>query len=154
MKRILSILTAWTVVACVAYGDPLPADKVPAKVREAFRAKFPDVSKVEWKLKEDKNYEAEFKQKDAEVAAKFDDKGKWLETETAIGKSDLPKEVRAKISADYKAYNIIETQKVERADDKPILFEVHLENTEEILKVQLEASGAIATKSSKPKKAP
>jgi hypothetical protein len=154
MRRILRVLTAWAVLAGVAYSEPLSADKVPANVREALRAKFPDVNKVEWKLKDDKNYEAEFKQKDVEVAAKFDDKGKWLETETAIGKSDLPKKVRAKILAEYKAYKIIETQKVERAGDKPILFEVHLENTEEVLKVQLEASGAIATKSSKPKKGP
>ncbi len=114
--------------------------------------KFPEIKKVEWKLKEDKNYEAEFKQKDVEVAAKFDDKGKWLETETAIGKSDLPKKVLAKILADYKAYEIIETQTVERAGDKPILYEVHLENTDEILKVQFEVSGAMAAKSSKPKK--
>jgi hypothetical protein len=34
----------------------------------------------------------------------------------------------------------------------PILFEVHLENAEEILKVQLEAGGAIVSKSGKPKK--
>jgi hypothetical protein len=154
MKPALGVLTAWAALACVAYGEPLPAEKVPAKVREAFRTKFPDVKKVEWKLKDDKNYEAEFKQKDVEVAAKFDDQGKWVETETAIEKSDLPKEVRARISKEYKAYKIVETQKVERAGDKPILFEVHLENDAEILKVQLESSGTIASKSSKPKKLP
>jgi hypothetical protein len=115
MERVLCVLTAWAAVACMAYSEPLPSDKVPAKVREAFRAKFPDVNKVEWKLKDDKNYEAEFKQKDVEVAAKFDDQGKWLETETAIEKSDLPKEVRASISKEFKDYKIIETQKVERA---------------------------------------
>ena len=38
------------------------------------------------------------------------------------------------------------------ADDKPILFEVHLENAKEILKVQLEANGTIASKSTKRKK--
>ncbi len=154
MKRIICLLTAWAAVACAAYGEPLPAEKVPAVVRDAFRAKFPDVIKVEWKLKEDKNYEAEFKQKDVEVAAKFDEKGKWLETETAIKESDLPEKVRTRISKDYKAYEQIETQKVERAGAKPILYEVHLENAEEILKVQLKADGSIASKSSKPKKSP
>jgi hypothetical protein len=120
-------------------------------VRQAFQTKFPEVSKVEWKLKADKNYEAEFKQKDVEVAVKFDDKGKWLETETAIERSALPNAVLATILKEYKAYKIIETQKVERTGDKPILFEVHLENGEEILKVQLEKSGAVASKSSKRK---
>jgi hypothetical protein len=154
MNRVFGVVTACAFLAGVVYGEPLPAEKVPAKVREAFRTKFPDVKKVEWKLKEDKNYEAEFRQKDVEVAVKFDEKGKWLETETAIAKSELPKEVQARIAKEYKAYKIIETQKVERADDKPDLFEVHLENAAEILKVQLEANGTIAGRSSKPKKAP
>ena len=154
MKRTTVVLTVWAVLAGAARGEPLKADKVPAKVREAFRVKFPDVKKAEWKLKDDKNYEAEFTQKDVEVAAKFDENGKWVETETAITKADLPKEVRAKLSREFKEYKIIETQKVERPDDKPVLFEVHLENAEEILKVQLEANGAIAARSSKPKKAP
>jgi hypothetical protein len=154
MKRILGVAIVWVAVACVAYGDPLPADKVPARVRETFRAKFPDVRRVEWKLKEDKNYEAEFQLKEVEVAVKFDEKGKWLETETAIERSALPTKVMATISSAYKAYKIVETQKVELAGDKPILFEVHLENAREILKVQLKDNGAVASKSSKGKKAP
>lgn len=154
MKRITMILTVWSIVAGLAHGEPLTAQKVPAKVSEAFRVKFPGVKRVEWKLKDDKNYEAEFTQKDVEVAAKFDENGKWVETETAIAKTDLPKEVRAKISKEFKDYKVIETQKVERPDDKPVLFEVHLENPKEVLKVQLEANGTIAARSSKPKKAP
>ena len=36
--------------------------------------------------------------------------------------------------------------------DKPILFEVHLENAEEVLKVQLEGNGTVVSKSTKRKK--
>ena len=72
----------------------------------------------------------------------------------AIEQSALPKEVQATIAKEYKGYKVIETQKVERAGDKPILFEVHLENGEEILKVQFERDGAIASKSTKRKKGP
>jgi hypothetical protein len=114
--------------------------------------KIPGVTKVEWKLNSDKNYEAEFELKDVEVTAKFDDNGKWLETETAIEQSALTKEVLATISKGYKGYEIIETQKVERADNKSMLFEVHLENAEEILKVQLEANGPVASRTTKRKK--
>ena len=149
-----NVVEASTAPGDVASSQSLRADNVPANVRAAFQTKFPGVSKVEWKLKADKNYEAEFKQKDVEVAVKFDDKGKWLETETAIERSALPNAVLATILKEYKAYKIIETQKVERADNKPILFEVHLENGEEILKVQLEKSGAVASKSSKRKPGP
>ena len=152
MKSILGFLALWAALAGTAVGQTLAPEKVPAKVRDAFRARFPDVTKVEWTLKSDKNYEAEFELKDAEVTAKFNDHGKWLETETAFEQSALPKELLAEISNAYKGYRIIETQKVERADDKPILFEVHLENAKEILKVQLEANGTIASKSTKRKK--
>ena len=152
MKSILSALTAWAALTGGAFGQTLPAGKVPAKVRVALQAKFPGVTKVEWKLKSDKNYEAEFELKDVEVTAKFDDNGKWLETETAIEQSALTKEVLPTISKGYKEYKIIETQKVERADNKSMLFEVHLENAEEMLKVQLEANGAVASRTIKRKK--
>jgi hypothetical protein len=140
---------AWALTSG-AYAQPLPADKAPAQLRDAFKSKFPGVDKVEWKLKSDKTYEAEFRLNDADAAAKFDDKGKWMETETAIAQSALPKEVLATLSKDYKGYKIIETQTVERAGDEPILFEVHLENAEEVLKVQLEGTGTIVSKSTKP----
>jgi Putative beta-lactamase-inhibitor-like, PepSY-like len=152
VTRIVMVLTATVVLAGGTYGQPLPADKLPASVRDAFKSKFPGVDKAEWKLKSDKNYEAEFTLKGVEVAAKFDEKGKWLETETAIEESALPKDVRATVEKEYKGCKIVETQKVERTGDKPILFEVHLEKGEEILKVQLEPNGTIASKSSKRKK--
>ena len=51
--------------------------------------------KVEWKLKNDHSYEAEFRLNGVEVAAKFDANGKWLETETTIARTKLPPDVRA-----------------------------------------------------------
>jgi hypothetical protein len=152
MKKILGFLIAAAALAGTTFAQPLSPDQVPAKVREAFQSKFPGVSKVEWKIKSDKNYEAEFALRGVEVAAKFDSKGKWLETETAIKQTELTKEVRATLSKKYKGYKIIETQKVERADDKRTLFEVHLENAKEILKVQLEGNGNVTSKSATPKK--
>jgi hypothetical protein len=151
VPKILCGLIAVAALAGATLAQPLAADKVPANVRDAFRSKFPGVSQVEWKRKSDKNYEAEFTLKGVEVAAKFDAEGKWLETETAIEPSALTKEVRATLAKDYKDYKIIETQKVERAHDKSTLFEVHLENADEILKVQLEANGTVASKSAKRK---
>ncbi len=152
MNKVLGVVTVMMVWAGGAYAQPLPAEKVPANVRDAFGKKFPGVDKVEWKLKSDKNYEAEFTLKDVEVAAKFDDKANWLETETAIEESALPKEVQNRIAKEFKGYKVIETQKVERAGDKAMLFEVHVEKGDEVLKVQLERDGTIASKSAKRKK--
>jgi len=44
---------------------------------------------------EREDYEINFKDKGVEMSANFDAAGKWLETETEIKASDLPKEVSA-----------------------------------------------------------
>lgn len=154
MKKLLGFLAASAALAGGILAQPLSPGKVPAKVRKAFQAKFPKVSQVEWKLKGDKNYEAEFMRGGVEVAVKFDSRAKWLETETAIEPSELTKEVRRMLATKYKGYKIIETQKVERAGDKRILFEVHLENAKEVLKVLLRRNGKVTSQTAKPKRRP
>ncbi len=126
--------------------------EIPAVVKNSFNAKFPGVKKVEWKLKTDKNYEAEFDWKGAETAVKFDKDGKWLETEWAIKESELPDAVKKQITASFANYKIIETQKVEGVAEKAVFYEVHLDNGKEVAKVQLAANGDIKSKSSKPSK--
>jgi hypothetical protein len=135
----------------MALSQQMSADKVPAIVRQSCEAKFPGVRKVEWKLKSDRNYEAEFKLSGVEVAAKFDSIGKWLETETTITRAKLPIDVRAAISKEFGGYKIIETQTVERFDQKLLLYEVHLEDATEILKAIFQENGRLISQSAKPK---
>ena len=47
---------------------------------------------------------------------------------------------------------IIETQTVERLDQKMLLYEVHLEGVKEVLKTLFEENGTLLSQSSKPKK--
>jgi len=110
------------------------------------------VRKVEWKLKSDHNYEAEFKRNGVEVAAKFDANGRWLETETTVTRAKLPVDVRTTISRQFGGYKIIETQTVERFDQKQLLYEVHLEDMKEVLKTLFEENGTLRSQSSKPKR--
>jgi hypothetical protein len=152
MKKTLGFLITSAALTGGVFAQQLSAGKVPASVRESCQSKFEGVRKVEWKLKSDQTYEAEFKLNGVEIAAKFDSTGKWLETETTLEQSKLTREVRATISKEYKGYRIIETQKVEHFDDKRILFEVHLENAKEILKLQFEGNGTLFSKSAKRKK--
>jgi hypothetical protein len=85
-----------------------------------------------------------------DIAAKFDSTGHWRETESAIKKSRLPRQVRATIASKFRGYRIIETQTVERFDAKRLLYEVHLKGSKEIVKVQLEGDGTLLTNSAKP----
>lgn len=91
MKLLLGLMF----LATAALSQILPASQVPTAIHHGFATRFPSVKTVEWKLKAGKNYEAELKLKGAEVAAKFDISGKWLETETTIPRSEVPESVSA-----------------------------------------------------------
>jgi len=148
----IGLLVVLASIPSVTLAQQLSADKVPPVVRQAYEAKFSGVRRVEWKIKSDHNYEAEFKRNGVEVAAKFDADGKWLETETTIARAKLPADVRATISKKFGGYKVIETQSVERFDQKLLLYEVHLENVKEVLKTLFEENGTLLSQSSKPKK--
>jgi hypothetical protein len=152
MNRILGFVILSVALAIPAAAQRLSADEVPANVKQSFESRFQRIKRVEWKLKADQNYEAEFKLRGADVAAKFDSTGKWLETETTITRSDLTSAVRATLMRDFRGYRIIESQKLERCDDKENLFEVHVENAKEILKLQFFGNGTLFSKSDKQKK--
>lgn len=152
MGKTLGLLIALASIPSAALAQQVSADKVPVIVRQTCEARFARVRRVEWKLKSDHNYEAEFRRNGVETAAKFDPSGKWLETETTIARAKLPTDVRATISKKFGGYKIIETQTVERFDQKLLLFEVHLEDAKEVLKTLFEENGMLVSQSSKPKK--
>ena len=142
-------------ICCWVGCRPQPASKsaetVPDVVRQAFQEKFPTVKLAEWKLKSDNNYEAEFALDATEIAAKFDPTGKWLETESAIRPDQVPQAVRDIAVKQFMGYNVVETQSVERANDQRLIYELHLDNGQEIVKALFSADGAILNQSAKPK---
>jgi hypothetical protein len=134
-----------------ALPQAVTAAQVPAAVKQALQAKFPGAGTVEWKIKSDKNYEAEFSRKGVDVAVKFDSTAKWLETETTVPRSTIPSAVRDTVAKKFKGYNVIETQTLQRWNEKRVFYELHLDNAKEVVKAQFDAGGAILTRSAKPK---
>ena len=156
MKRTARILISFVIIviagAVPAIGaQVLTNNQLPATVTQALWAKFPAVRSPAWKIKSDENYEAEFTLKRKEIAAKFDVTGKWIETESAIPRSQLPTAVNGTIAQEFKGYKMVETQTVRRWDETRLIYEVHLENAAEIVKLQLYADGTILNRSAKQK---
>ena len=147
------VVTALGVATLPVPAQVLTAEQVPAAVKQAFQKKFPAVKLVEWKIKTDENYEAEFTLKGTDIAAKFDPAGKWLETESAIAPSKIPQAVRATIAKQFKGYKVVESQTLQRLNEARPIYELHLENAKEIVKAQFSDSGAILNQSAKPKAA-
>ena len=129
----------------------LTASQLPGPVLHEFQAKFPDAGQAEWKLKADKNYEAEFTLEKTEIAAKFDPMGKWLETERAIPQSELPLAVRNSAEQRFKGCAIVETQTLQAWDATSLAYELHLKNAKETVKALFSADGAFVKESAKAK---
>ncbi|MFM2225636.1 MAG: hypothetical protein RJA07_1838 [Bacteroidota bacterium] len=87
----LSLAFIFTLQACAQH---ISADKVPANVVAAFKAKYPKVEKTKWEL-ENGNYEAGFDLNDVETSVLITPQGSIIETETEIAVSALPTKVAA-----------------------------------------------------------
>jgi hypothetical protein len=112
MKKILITVFAIVLGLCV-HAQKIAAEKVPAAVIRAFKAKFPAAEKVKWEMEDKKDYEAAFTLNKTEQSAAFNAEGKWMETETEIKTSELPQTVRDAVSKDYAGYKITEASRIE-----------------------------------------
>ncbi len=90
--------------------------KVPQEVSNAFKARYPDASRVSWE-KEHSYYVADFWRSDmsAEAEAWYDGAAKWYLTVTEIGYNSLPQPVKTAYTAgEYAAWRVDDTDMVER----------------------------------------
>ena len=93
----------------------------PQAVLTAFQQKFPSIAKAHWEKEGNGEWEAEFDLGGAETSANFAADGKWLETETEIGFSDLP----APVQSALKGKKVKETAKIVKADGT-MMFEAEV----------------------------
>jgi hypothetical protein len=150
MKLTWCTLILIGVTCSTAWSQDLKPAQVPAAVMQGLRARFPSVKTAAWKLKDDKNYEAEFTEKGVEYAVKFDTTGKWLESEYAIPGSAVPRPVLDAVASKFKGYKTTEIQRLQRWNDDRPIYELHVENAKEIVKLQFGEDGAVVSQSSKP----
>ena len=151
MRRSFQFLPMTLILSGTALAQIITASQVPPVVKESFQGKFPAIKRVQWKIKTDRNYEAEFALKGIEIAAKFDSAGKWLETESATIRSRVPAAVLNTINEYFKEYKIVEIQTVHRWNEERLLWEIHLDSANEIVKAQFDNNGWILSQSAKSK---
>jgi len=144
MKKINVLLSACLLVVLTGYTQKVAPDKVPAPVKQAFEKKFPAATDVRYEM-EKKDYEINFKVKAVEMSANFDATGIWLETETGIKESDLPKEVMASVAKNFGGFRISEIAKTE-TPGKDLIYEMDLKKGSEGYEVQCSAKGDILKK--------
>ena len=151
MKKAIQILFITLLLSGVAMAQTVRASHVPRAVKKCLREKFPSAKRVEWKIKSDKNYEAEFSLKGTDIAVKFDPKGKWLETESAALSSAVPSPLQDTIATRFKGYKVVEIQILQRWNEEHVVWEIHLEGANEIVKAQFSGNGVLLSRSAKPR---
>ena len=145
MKKIILLLSVCLLISLMGVTQKVTPDKVPAPVKQAFAKKFPAATDVKYEM-EKKDYEINFKDKGVEMSANFDATGKWLETETEIKQSDMPKEVSASIAKNFAGFKISEVAKTE-TPDKGLIYEMDLKKDKEgRFEVQFSPKGDILKK--------
>ncbi|MEI7983369.1 MAG: PepSY-like domain-containing protein [Bacteroidota bacterium] len=144
MKKIVVLLSACLLISIMGHTQKITPDKVPAAVKQAFSKKFPAATDVKYEM-EKQDFEVTFKDKGAEMSANFDTTGKWLETETEIKETDLPKEVTASVTTNFSGFKVSEVAQTE-TPDKGLIYEMDLKKDKEAYEVQFSTKGDILKK--------
>jgi uncharacterized membrane protein YkoI len=97
----------------------------PAAVSKAFKTQFANATDIKWGKENATEYEAEFMQDGVKHSANFSSKGKWIETETAIKYSEIPKAVQASFETAHKGTKKKEIAKIEKANGT-IIYEIEI----------------------------
>jgi len=77
----------------VVYFASAQIRKIPADVTDAFAARYPHATRVEWKDKLE-YFEATFELNGSSITANFSSKGEWEGSERIVDFDDLPDEVK------------------------------------------------------------
>ena len=113
MKKVF--LAGLSLLSTMTYAQKMDASKVPQPVKTAFSKSFAGVNDAKWE-NEKGNYEANFSKDGKKMAVLFDGSGKLMETETSIAIKELPANVTAYMSKNYKDQKVKEAAKIILAD--------------------------------------
>ncbi|MBS1592988.1 MAG: PepSY-like domain-containing protein [Bacteroidetes bacterium] len=138
------IIMIWAVaICCIVRVAAQAVVSVPQVVADAFHARFPNAARQKWEKENATEYECEFHNGKTEMSAKYDQSGKWLETETEVKVTDLPPAVLEVIIQQYKDYKLKEAEVVETQEGK--LYEAELSKGGKVTELRLSADGRVVS---------
>ncbi|MEM7799232.1 MAG: PepSY-like domain-containing protein [Chloroflexota bacterium] len=117
-------------------SEDIESNEIPEAVKEAFAARFPDVTPESWEV--DAVYETEFTVDGKEIEVTLNPDGSINQIESEIDPDELPEAVVEAVKAKFPHCEIVEAEKVEKGDGT-LLFEVDLK-----FEVHLTPEGKVA----------
>jgi Putative beta-lactamase-inhibitor-like, PepSY-like len=112
MKKVIIVLLM--VAGLPAFAQKLSEARVPSAAKSAFETKFPGMKDIKWE-KEKGNFEANFIENGKKSSAIFDEKGNWIETETAVSNKELPFPILQYVTQNFNNKQISEASKILKA---------------------------------------
>ena len=113
----------------------------PAKVTNAFNAKFAHAANVKWAKENAKEWEAEFTIDGVKMSANFANDGSWVETETEIPIGDLPSAVASSIKRSHAGWTVTHSYRIESAS-KGTFYEAEIRSGKKKQEVILKEDGS------------
>lgn len=159
-RRLLCLVVVLALVLAVRADDKkdLELDKIPKKVMESLKAKFPKAKIHKWtKAKEgdDVVYDIEFKQGDRKFEADIKEDGTIVNWEKEVATKDLPEAVKKAIEKKYPKSKLKEAMEITDIKDKKEVaggYEVILETADKTeVEVTVSGEGKILEDSSEKK---
>lgn len=144
MKKIIVWLSACLLISVVGFSQQITAEKVPTAVKEAFAKKFPGATDVKYEMAKT-DFVVAFKEKEVGMYANFNSKGEWLQTETIMLESDVPKEVLTSVATNFVGFIITAVTKLEGPDDV-LNYVLDLKKGNEIIEVKFSPKGDVLKK--------
>lgn len=121
---------------------PAPKRQVGENIKEAFSAKYPNISSVVWEEDDDGNWIGAYTDKYGQNFATFDNNAQWLYTRTLIDYTKAPYAVRSAVENDYPKYEATKTYKVTTPEGKPYYtLELYLKKDKSTISVDFQQNG-------------
>ena len=139
MKKII-FLAASLFYSVTSFAQDIRTDEVPSVVRNSFKQQFPKAMDVEWELK-DQLYKVEFEIGRKDHEAWINSTGGIVKHKQDITEGELPKEVTASISKNYKGYRIDDVERIE--SNKKFSYKVELKTLSKEQDVIFDQSGKV-----------
>ncbi|MBK0402233.1 PepSY-like domain-containing protein [Adhaeribacter sp. BT258] len=122
---------------------------IPAAVKNAFTAKYPNMKVTDWDWEEDKDaYEAEFMMNNRENEAYFSADGTWMKTKTDMKREQLPTAVsKALTSGEYSTWNMSDFAEMDTPEGKR--YKVRARKGVDFVYLKYDANGMLLEKKDK-----
>ena len=140
MKKNFLIFIGAIFICSPVFAQKLSEEQVPPAVKEKFQEKYKEV-KVKWNKGDEGNFEGEFKQNKKKITVVFNTDGKWVETRTEVDYQQLPSDIITFVFEKYKGYEMITTEKVERANGLTYHLELEDNKAKKLAEITFDKNG-------------